>query len=104
MVSESQILDNAVTTKHNFVSQDSEVDSQKWVFKEKMRLWNKITRIRQDSNEVAVLIPFNTFIEPFYSSDDLDLTVDNCGVLENGVFRLYSDANGNYKQLVSKVV
>lgn len=106
MVTQGDLLDIQVGTKHQFVGESEDLEVQDLVFKEKVRFWNKITRIRQDGTEVAVLLPYNTLIEPFYSADDVDLTIDNSAVFdeENERFRLFSDANGNYKILQSKVI
>lgn len=106
MVTENQTLDNSITNKHQFRGNDDEVDSQIMIFKEKFRLWNKITRVSKDGTEVAVLIPYNVLIEPFFSTDDIDMTVAQCGIYNstNHNFELYSDANGNYKYIQSKVV
>ena len=106
MVDEAIILDNAVTTKHQFANDDVDEDLQIKVVREKIRVWNKIFRISQDGTEVAVVLPYDTLIEPLYSTDDIDMTVDKCGIhdSDNEYFRLYSDANGNYKYLQSKIV
>jgi len=106
MVSEAVTLDNATTLKQNMVGSDSDDDPYDMIVREKIRFWNKITRVSDTGVEVAVVLPFDTFIEPFYSTEDMDVTINNCGVHEETEerFKLYSDANGNYKYIQSKTI
>lgn len=128
MVSTLDIVDNAVTAKHNFANEDQDEDPYSEVFKEKVRVWNQYTKVELDGNVEAVLIPFDLFFEPFYTDSMINTdgsingtTLDNSfqfnlsGYYDwadkacvydstNHYVRLYSDANGNYKYLESPVL
>ena len=104
MPTEDQNIDAATSTKQNFTGNENDGDLTTLVFKDKLRVWNKITRIRINGGEVAVIIPFNTLIEPFYSDDDIDLTIPLSGQYEssNQRIKLFTSLNGNFKILESK--
>ena len=106
MVSLQEQIDAATSTKQNFANTDNDVDLVPLVDREKLRVWNKITRVVKDSVEVAVIIPFGKFFEPFYNDYDIDDTVTNAAEYDstNGYVRLYRDPNGNRKVLQSKVL
>lgn len=99
------IIDDQTTIKQNYAYTDDEEDSQDLVFLEKQKLWNKITRVSADGSEVAIIIPYDTYIEPFHTEDDMDSTYTT-GVFDSSkdYYRLYSDSNGNYKTLQSKFI
>ncbi len=104
MVTTEDVIKAATNTKQNFSGEDTEIEVP-IVVRDKMRIWNKIHRIQNGSAvDVAVILPYNTFIEPYYSTTDVDMTVDNCGVYDssNEYFRLYSDLLGNFKYITSK--
>ncbi len=105
MTSTLSIIDDQTTLKQNYVNSDSNEDAQNLVFKEKQKMWMKLYRVSQDGTEKAILIPFDTYIEPFYTIDDID-TVNTTGVFDgnNDYYRLYSDANGNYKTIQSEYI
>jgi len=106
MVEEIKRVDDNISNKQQFTGEDTDVDPQTVIFKDKFRLWNKITRVNENGAEVAVILPFNLFIEPLYSTDDIDTTISQIGIYDsaNSRFRLYSDANGNYKYIQSKTI
>jgi len=128
MVDTLNIIDQAVTTKHNFVNEDQDEDPYNEVVKEKLRVWNQYVRVRLDGNLAAIVIPYDLFYEPFYT----DNMINTGGVIygtklnnkfpiklsglydwsaQAGVYdstnhyvRLYSDANGNYRYLESPIL
>lgn len=105
MATETSIISSQTDIKQNFANGDNEVDAQDQILREKVRIWDKITRIEKDGIEQAVIIPFDTYIEPFYSEADMDATYTTGKYdSDNECYRLYSDANGNYKQLQSKCI
>ena len=105
MTSTLSIIDDQTTLKQNYVNSDSDEDSQNLVFKEKLKMWIKLYRISKDTVEKAIIIPFDTYVEPFYTTDDID-TSNTTGVFDvnNDYYRLYSDANGNYKTIQSEFI
>ncbi len=107
MPTEAEKLDSSTTSKQNFGGYDDDETDEAQVFRDKLRIWNKITRVKKqgDTEDRAVIIPFDTFFEPFFSEDDVDLTVNNCAEYDssNHYYRLYSDSLGNNKVLQSKV-
>jgi hypothetical protein len=74
MATETSIISTQTDIKQNFANGDNEVDAQDQILREKVRIWDKITRIDKDGTEVVVKLPFNTLLEPFYSDDDIDYT------------------------------
>ncbi len=74
MATETEIVSSQTDLKQNFANGDNEVDAQDLITREKIRVWEKITRIDKDSVEVAVVLPFGTLYEPFYTDDDIDYT------------------------------
>jgi len=106
MASENDILNNIVTNKQNFASGDIEEDSQVELFMERVRIWNKISRVNINGEERAVIVPFSTLIETFDTEYDIDGTVDNPAEFDatNSRYILMADANANRKVLQSEVV
>ena len=74
MATETEIASSQTDLKQNFANGDNEVDAQDLITREKIRVWEKITRLSKDSIEVAVILPFGTLYEPFYTDDDVYYT------------------------------
>lgn len=104
-MSDLNIIDSQTTIKQNYAAEDIEEFSHPLIFKKKLKLWQKILRLSKDGTESAIIIPFDTYIEPFYNTEDVD-TSESTGVFvsSNNTFQLYTDINGNYKSLVSKYI
>lgn len=105
MTSNTSIIDSQTSIKQNYASNNSTEKLHNLIFKKNVKLWPKISRIEKDGNEVAILIPFDTYVEPFYTEDDINTTAST-GVFDssNNTFKLYTDANGNYKSLESEYI
>jgi len=105
MTSTLSIIDDQTTLKQNYVNSDSDEDAQNLVFKEKQKMWVKIYRIAEDGTAKAIIIPFDTYVEPFHTIDDID-TTNTTGVFDADYdyYRLYSDANSNYKTIQSEFI
>ena len=105
MTTTADIIDNNIQTKHNFSGSD-DLSYVNNIVREKLRIWNKLTRISVGGTDVMVKFPFNTFIEPFYSDIDVDTTVYQSAEYDepNSRFKLFVDANGNRKYLESKII
>ena len=105
MTDSISIVDGQTSIKQNYASHDSSENAHNLIFKKNVKIWSKITRINIGNDEVGILLPFDTYIEPFYNQEDIDTTIST-GVFDsnNNTYNLYSDANGNYKTLVSKYI
>lgn len=105
MATDTSIISTQTDIKQNFANGDNEVDAQDQILREKVRIWDKITRIDKDGTEVVVKLPFNTLLEPFYSNDDVDTSVTTAKYESaNEYVRFYTDANGSYDTLQSKTI
>jgi hypothetical protein len=74
MVSYDDTVTSLTDLKQNYAYSDDETDAQDNILREKLRMWHKITRLAFDGTETAVVLPFNTLYEPFYTVDDVDYT------------------------------
>jgi len=108
MPTTDELWDGIVNTKQNFSGTFTGNDNVIRIFRDNLRVWHKITRVKfqGDSEDKAVIIPFDTFFEPFQSTDDVDLTVDQPAEYDstNHYFKLHVDALGNHKYLQSKII
>lgn len=105
MATETEIVSSQTDLKQNFANGDNEVDAQDLITREKIRVWEKITRIDKDSVEVAVVLPFGTLYEPFYTDDDVDSTTTTAEYdSTNEYYTMYSDMNGTYDILQSETI
>ena len=105
MATETEIVSSQTDLKQNFANGDNEVDAQDLITREKIRVWEKITRLSKDSIEVAVILPFGTLYEPFYTDDDVDNTTTTAEYdSTNEYYTMYSDINGTYDILQSKTI
>lgn len=105
MVSYDDTVTSLTDLKQNYAYSDDETDAQDNILREKLRMWHKITRLAFDGTETAVVLPFNTLYEPFFTEDDVDLT-NTTAIYDstNEYFRFYTDANGCYDRLTSKTI
>jgi hypothetical protein len=105
MTTTTDILTTTTNIKQNLTGTDSDEDLQTLIFSSNIYVINKINRINVDGSEVAVIVPFNTFYEPFHSEDDID-TTESTAIFDstNKQYKMYSDINGNYKYLQSKCI
>ena len=105
MTDSISIVDGQTSIKQNYASHDTTENAHNLVFKKNVKIWPKITRIKIGGEDVDILLPFDTYIEPFYNQEDID-TTESTGVFDSSdnTYKLYSDANGNYKTLVSKYI
>ena len=107
MVTELELLDGVTTTKQNLSGEDIDSDDNVRIFRSNLRLWNKITRLKVvgDTDDSAVILPFNILLEPFYSEDDVDSSYTTGSYnSSNHYYELYSDLLGNFKTIQSKVI
>lgn len=120
MATETEIVSSQTDLKQNFANGDNEVDAQDIITREKIRVWEKITRLSKDSVEVAVVLPFGTLYEPFYTDDDIDytttithapesnlahgLTLSSTSSTTNSAgFKLYVNKTCQLKSITSKI-
>ncbi len=105
MTNDISIIDGQTNIKQNYASHDNEEYPHNLIFKSKVKLWQKITRNVLDGTEVSIIIPFDTYIEPFYNEEDIN-TTNSTGIFDsaNNTYKLYSHTNGNYKTLESEYI
>ncbi len=106
MVSELEQLEATTNTKQQFAGNDADSDEHVRIFRSKLRIWHKIVRVKVAGEEdSAVILPFNTLIEPFYSEDDIDLT-ETSAIYDasNRRYELSTGVLGNRKKLQSKLI
>lgn len=98
-------IDDQTTLKQNFANTNEDEDGQNLVFRQKQRVWVKLYRIKDNSVDKAIILPFDTFVEPFFTIDDID-TSNTTGKYDsvNELYKLYTDANGNYKTIQSEYI
>lgn len=105
MTNDINIVDGQTSIKQNYASHNNEEDPHNLIIKKKIKLWPKLSRVSIDGIETDIIIPFDTYIEPFYNEEDIN-TTNSTGIFtsSNNTYRLYSDANGNYKILESEYI
>ena len=105
MTNDTSIIDGQTSLKQNYAAHDNEEYPHNLIFKSKVKIWQKLTRLELDGTEVGILIPFDTYIEPFYNEDDIN-TTNSTGIFDsaNNTYKLYPHTNGNYKTLESEYI